>query len=447
MQRKFAGMALLAGGALLSACAGTTTQKAGLDRSDVKVYEAQADALDLGLAAFKGGKTLKLNIGIGSGAYFDKSGDENVLYTVSDRGPNIKCKDSEKVIGLSTAQVCQGDKKGKIFPMPQFAPSIYKVRLNPDNTFAIEKTLVISDRTGQPVGGVSNPLKQTNTEYAYSPDGSRLPMSAAGLDTEAIVKLSDGSFWLSEEYGPSIIHVGADGRIIERIVPAGLEKDLAEAHYTVTGKLPSVWKKRKLNRGIESMAVSGDENYLYFSLQSPLANPNGKTYKKSRIVRLGQYDLKQGRMVGEYVYVLDLPTSFLADNKKKKRKQSDVKVSELRWMAPNRLLVLERISKSTKFYEVDLSQATNILASPWDMESKSPTLSSLNVSDLERKHGIRFAHKKLALWSENIPKMPSKVEGIGIVDAKTLMFVNDNDFGIMGAKTQIVTVPLKKPLY
>lgn len=446
MKKSFAGIALLTGSALLSACAGNS-KTAMLDRSDVAVYEAQVQALDLGIAVFKGGKTLDLSIGIGSGAYFDKRDPENVFYTVSDRGPNIPCGKAEKVIGLSVDRACQGDKAGKVFPMPSFAPSIYKVKLNGDKTFSIEETLIIADRTGQPVGGISNPLKQTDTEYAYAPDGARMPMSAAGLDTEGIVKLSDGTFWLSEEYGPSIIHVGSDGRIIERIVPAGLEKDLADARYKVTGKLPAVWKKRKLNRGIESMAVSGDEKYLYFSMQSPLANPDAKAYKSSRIVRLGQYDLEQGRMVGEYVYILDLPTSFPADNQKKKRKQSDVKISEMHWIAPNKLLVLERIAKSTKFYEIDLAAATNILASVWDMESKSPSLASLNVAELDRKHGISYADKSLALWSEDYPQMPTKIEGIGIVDAKTLIFVNDNDFGIEGAATQVITVPLTKPLY
>ena len=430
---------------LASSCVGDD-ERAWLDRSAATVYEVKGDALDLGSVAFKGGGTLKLSIGIGSGAYFDKS--EGVLYTVSDRGPNIHCEDVEEVIGLDANRACQGDETGKLFHIPEFAPSIYRIKLNRDRTFSIDGTLVIADRAGQPVGGISNPLKRTDTGYAYGVDGARLPMSPDGLNTEAIVKLSDDTFWLSEEYGPSIVHVGADGRVIERIVPVGLEKDLADGRYDVVGKLPSIWKRRKRNRGIESLAVSGDEKYLYFSLQSPLANPDYTTFKSSRIVRLGQYDLKQGRMVGEYVHVIDPPASFVADNEKRKRKQSNVKISELKWLAPNKLLVLEHISKSTKLYQIDLTRATNILGGVWDMESKNPSLESLSVTELGGEYGIDHVAKKLVLRSENYPQMPSKVEGVGIVDAKTLIFVNDNDFGVGGdEKTIIVSIPLEKPLY
>ena len=57
------------------------------------------------------------------------------------------------------------------------------------------------------------------------------------MDTEAIALDSrDGSFWLGEEYGPSIVHAAADGTLLMRITPKGL--GLSMPGVTVRELLP-----------------------------------------------------------------------------------------------------------------------------------------------------------------------------------------------------------------
>ncbi len=77
-----------------------------------------------------------------------------------------------------------------------------------------------------------------------------------------MVKLSDGSFRLSDENAPGLIHVAADGKVIKRLVPAGSEGDFKDAKYAIEGKLPAILVKRQSNRGIESLAMSPDEKFL-----------------------------------------------------------------------------------------------------------------------------------------------------------------------------------------
>ncbi len=144
----------------------------------------------------------------------------------------------------------------------------------------IDKITLKKNALGEDITGLPNPFMKTNTEQAFDVNGVPIEYDASGLDTEALVKLSDGTFWLAEEYGPSILHVDAEGKILKRLVPAGLEEDLKEAKYPVKGSLPAILMKRKLNRGIESIAVDPSEKNLYFILQSPLANPDSKAYKK-----------------------------------------------------------------------------------------------------------------------------------------------------------------------
>jgi len=423
----------------LSACAQTATLEQG-------VYTAEQQALDLGAVAFHGQKTMDFTVGIGSGAFHFKDDPDNVFYTVTDRGPNIKCSDVKKLLGTANAGLCGADKRGKVFPMPKFAPSIYKIALNADRSFTVLETVTLKNTVGQPVSGVVNPLVTSNTENGYAHLGDKLAFDSEGLDVEAVVRMSDGTFWISEEYGPSIAHVAADGRILKRLVPTGLDKDLASARYPVMAKLPGILKWRKLNRGIESIAVSNDEKSLYFAMQSPLAYPDVKAYKTSNAVRLFKMDIASLEVVGEYIYPLDDPKSFAVDNAKKARKQSHVKISEMTALDGDRLLVLERISKTTKFYVVDLAQGRNIAGTKWDAEVVSPSLEQLKVEGMAKK-GIAALAKTLVMNTDNRGGMPKKIEGIGLVDANTMMLINDNDFGIDGAGTAVVVVKLSTPLF
>ncbi|MEA2116765.1 MAG: esterase-like activity of phytase family protein, partial [Thermodesulfobacteriota bacterium] len=217
---------------------------------------------------------MRFDVGIGSGACRLASDPEGIIYTVTDRGPNIKTKDALKLMGVDFA-----GKKGKIFPTPNFSPTIYKLEVRDGRVTVLDK-IQIKTADGRPISGISNP----DTEPAWDVNGKEMSYDPDGIDAEGIVKLKDGTFWIGEEYGPSILHVGMDGRVIERWVPEGVGESLADAGYEVKELLPAILRKRALNRGIESMAASPDEKYLYFAMQSPLANPDKDTYKKSRQV-------------------------------------------------------------------------------------------------------------------------------------------------------------------
>jgi hypothetical protein len=186
--------------------------------------------------------------------------------------------------------------------------------------------------------------------------------------------------------------------------------------------------------------VSSDEQTLYFILQSPLANPDNNAYKNSRNVRLFTFDLGSKTVTGEYVYVLDLPGTFTADSSSK---QTSVKVSELTMLPNGKLMVLERVNKTTKLYTVDFSGATNISGSGWDNAATTPSLEKqTNLAAM----GLVPVAKTLMLDSAiNLPgQLPSKVEGVAVLDNKHLLLVNDSDFSIEGDTTYFSVVELGK---
>src|SRR5512134_408717 len=125
----------------------------------VKVLESMDAKLQLGQVTFAGGKALDLTIGIGS-ALFHMPGDPaDEFYALTDRGPNIDCSASEKITGVPTAQACGGDDSAKLFPRPDFVPSIVKLKLNEDGTFVTTAWIPLKDAAGKSITGLSNPLK------------------------------------------------------------------------------------------------------------------------------------------------------------------------------------------------------------------------------------------------------------------------------------------------
>lgn len=398
-------------------------------------------SLPLGTVTFPNGKAMTLTVGFGSGAFHRAGDPATTIYTITDRGPNIDCGDAADLIGMDNNALCAGSDAAKIFPIPDFTPAIYELSFA-DGSAKVVRAIPLKGTKGNLLNGLSASIATTTMEGAYDPDGEEIAKSPDGFDSEGLVRLSDGTFWIGEEYGGSIAHVAADGTVIKRLVPAGLEGDFAGASYPVEGKLPAIIMKRYLNRGIESMAVSPDEKFLYFAIQSPLANPDKKAYQGGTIVRIFKFDLGSQSVVGEYAYPLDAPDTFVADNAKGPRKQTDVKVSEMTAVGPDQLLVLERISKTTKFYRVDLAGATTVPAAFDDMAT-GPSLEQ--TIDLAAAGVVPLA-KTLALDTDDLAGAPEKIEGVAMIGPNELVVTSDSDFGIEGANSTITRIMLDAPL-
>ena len=72
---------------------------------------------------------------------------------------------------------------------------------------------------GRPLPGGDN----AEMEPTYDMLGRPLAPTSAGCDPEGVAVLADGGFWVSEEYGPSLMKVDADGVMQTRWVPEGLD--------------------------------------------------------------------------------------------------------------------------------------------------------------------------------------------------------------------------------
>ena len=410
---------------------GAPSLAAAQSKVSVSTYKSDDTLLRIGPFAFEGGKTLDLSVGIGSAAFHHPKDPTNVIWTLGDRGPNIACSEMKETTGVELG--CREIKNSRVYPTPSYAPSIYRVVLLDDGTFQVTDVIKLKDKDGRPLNGMPNPTKTATTETPLDGKGKTLQQDLRGIDAESIVRLNDGTFWIGDENGPSLAHFSADGRLLERHVPKGTEGDFAGAPYKTVGSLPAILAKRQSNRGIEAIGISPDEKFLYFIMQNPLANPDSAAYQQARNTRLFKLDRASMKVLGEYVYTLDDPQTFRRDPSKK---QNDPRISEMMAIGTDRLVILERTEQTTKLHEVELNGATNILGTPWDDVATKPSLEQTDVAAAK----IAPVKKVLRFDTADHDVIVGKTEGMTLLGDGALLLMNDDDFGINGARTQIVVV-------
>ena len=277
----------------------------------------------------------------------------NQFYVLTDRGPNA---DFDGIAG-----------KGKQFLVPDYTPSIGLFELQADGKIIKIKEIVLKDSNGNPISGLPNPKAFGGTnEVPYDINGQpmtvnpRLPFDAVtnpiksdinGLDPEGLAALKDGSFWVSDEYGPHLVHYDETGVEIERINAFVSDE---RNNVVVNGKpilLPAEFTKRRANRGMEALTITPDQTTLVGIMESSMDNPD-ESGRLSSLVRIVTINLVLGQIT-QYLYRLDnaknVASGIVAIND-----------HEFYLIEHDRKFPLQDKSAQKLIYKIDLSQATNI---------------------------------------------------------------------------------------
>jgi hypothetical protein len=329
-----------------------------------------------------------------------------------------------------------------MMPALDIGPALAELSIEGDRV-SIVRVLPLVGEDGRPLSGLPTPGSQNSLrEPALREDGSPLAPDPGGVDSEGIAAVPGGGFWIGDEYGPSLLRVGKDGRVAMRWVPRGELATVADASYSTADYLPALAAARHVNRGFEALAISADGLRLHLAFQSPLAHPDVATHAAARHVRLWMLDAQTGALLAQHAYSLDEPASFRRDMAKGSLEWSDIKVSELTWLGDQRLLVLERGSETTKIYRVELSAECR-LPDEHGLAETRPTLEELSAGD---DFDLPVVSKLLLFDSDHHPEVSADLEGMTLLDERTLLLVNDNDFGIEGAETVFWRVVFSDPL-
>jgi hypothetical protein len=316
-------------------------------------------------------------------------------------------------------------------PALDIGPALAELRLDGDRVELL-RTAPLHGDDGKPLTGLPTPgSANSRMEPAFGIDGAPLGPDPGGLDSEGIAVGTDGNIWIGDEYGPSLLQVDESGAVRMRWVPAGAEATVAGAPYPSAAVLPAIAARRHVNRGFEAIALSQDGKRFHLAFQSPLAHPDEETHASARHVRVWTLDSATGELLAQYLYELDEPATFRRDTAKEPIQRSDLKVSEMACVAPDTLLMLERGSETTKLYVVALTRECRLPDEHAD-EATRPTIEQLSASG---ELDLPVLGKRLVLNTDDHPEVSADLEGMAVLDDRTLLLVNDNDFGIEDTNT------------
>ncbi len=339
-------------------------------------------------------------MGIGSGLYF--VGEEQgalKFVTVTDRGANA---DAPLVDGSES----------KIFVTPDFVPTMMEVFVDEKGAIAVNP-IPLKDQQGVISGlPLSSDYIGSTHEVPLSEALEVLSTVDNGLDLEGIVSDGQDGYWISDEYGPFIAHISADGTLLKKLgpTPSSDEKGVASG-------LPNILKWRQANRGFEGIARLPD-GVIIAAVQSGL-DIDGETKKIAEVTRLVAYNplTEETKM---YAYPLDVDAY---------KKLSDAKIGDIVALDQNRILLIEQGKNRdgemrNLIYIVDLSGATDLTASDKVKPVEFNSLADIN------KRGIEVAKKELLIDLRDYGWQQEKAEGLALIDNQRIALINDNDFGV-----------------
>ncbi|HEX2561120.1 esterase-like activity of phytase family protein [Phenylobacterium sp.] len=348
-----------------------------------------------------------ITLGLGS-ALARRPGDPpGRVFALGDRGPNLKLSEALSEFGLMAFQALDAPGAAKIMPRLELGPTICELQVEGDGVRLV-RTLPLRRPDGGLVTGAPPP-HAIAAEPAFDLAARPIAPDPDGADTEGLAALLDGTFWVAEEYGPSLLRVAADGTVRERWTPPG--RAARGARIPQRPLLPRLAAARRPNRGFEALALSPDETRLHVAFQSALETPG----EPDDQVRIWTLDAASGALVAEHAYRFDPPDSFLRDAEAGPVDAAVLKICDAVLIGPSRLLVLERISRSAKLYLVTLEAAERGEPAP---AGPLPPLRKMLLFSTDE-------HRQIA----------PDLEGVAMLSDRELLLVTDNDFGLGGAAT------------
>jgi UPF0176 protein len=254
--------------------------------------------------------------------------------------------------------------------------------------------------------------------------GNELPPDPMGLDPESIAKDADGTYWMGEEYRPSIVHFSHDGKVIERYVPhgAGFGKEV----------LPAEFAYRRLNRGFEGLAIRKNKIYaflqsgLYMSQEKPVAPYPDAT-------RVVEFDPRTKQVTGEYFFLLD-------------DQINDKKLGDVTALPNGDFLMIEQTGAmgakaDKKIYRLALGNATNLL----NLKGAHGNHIRQNLEHMSAQEriqtGLQPLQKQLVVDVSKLGfNYAGKAEGLTVVDDETIAIASDNDFQLDEPQNSTITL-------
>jgi hypothetical protein len=257
------------------------------------------------------------------------------------------------------------------------------------------------------------------------------------LDPESFVRAPDGTLWIGEEFGPFLVHVGPDGRVLEPPVPVPGVRSPQNPFLKIADRTQPERPTLATSRGFEGVAISPDGSTLYALLEGAVGDDD------ARDLRIYVYDVARRAFADGFLKLrLEMPSqkvnlAGLTDASGARIYPSavappagSVAIGELKAVNDRHLLLIERddhgddlpAPRFKKIFLLDLSQA----AERDGYVGKSLLVDLLAIPD------------PLGVGGDgDFFRLPFfTIESVHMADERTLLVASDNNFPFSNGRSR-----------
>jgi hypothetical protein len=366
----------------------------------------------------------------GFGSALTYTGHNNVFIGAPDRGPFDGLTDVPYLNRIHFFKI----KTELNAPFPNISIDLLDTRF-----LRNERGQVLVGAAGSFNTDDDNSSTHFGSSWPFRPQKER---SDLRFDPEGIRLGLLGTFFVSDEYGPDILEFDIFGRLLRRLnVPSKYK--ISNPSADPNAELLNNTSGRQSNRGMEGLAISPNDRFLFGMMQNALIQDNGlepgdtdRLGVNNRIIKI---DLLTGKKQ-EYVYVLD------AIN----RGQGTCEILAIN---DHEFLVLERDNRSflaaepqaptrKTIYKIDINGATDVS----DVASLPAGALPPDITPVQKTLFIDLLDPAFNLAQT----IPEKIEGLAwgpdLRDCRHVLYViSDNDLN-PNLDTQIYAFAIDRSL-
>jgi hypothetical protein len=126
------------------------------------------------------------------------------------------------------------------------------------------------------------------------------------FDPESFVRAPDGTFWVGEEFGPFLLHVAADGRLLEAPHPVPGVRSPQSPYLEISDRTRPERPTLASSRGFEGLAISPDGSKLQALLEGAVAGDDPQD------LRIYVFDTERRSFANDFLRVrLEMPSQMV----------------------------------------------------------------------------------------------------------------------------------------
>ncbi len=259
----------------------------------------------------------------------------------------------------------------------------------------------------------ANPLVDTSIR------SGRL-LTGADLDTESVRKDKNGNLWFGEEFGPFLVKTDANGTVLKREV--SLPGVMAPQNPYLNGASPNL----NSSNGFEGMAINPAGDRLFTLLEGTVAGDPTKT------LRINEFSIDS--------------ESYTGASWRYKLEAAGTNIGDMTAISDHEFIVIERNGATAtgggtpfkKLFKIDL----NVVDGAGNVQ-KTELVDLMNIADPNDLNGDGST-------SFTFPYVT--IESVLILDANTLLVINDNNYPGTGGRdgnsdpTEFLKLTLANPV-